>query len=162
MMHQGTRRQRKAGRLVKTGAAVIAAAVIATGVIIFNKSADPTGPLPVDLPPASGSYLGVFTKGLPTSYTGVTAFTRDIGAKPDVLMYYSGWFVPFPVGFATTAANNGAVPLVQMDPDNISIAAIASGRYDAYGSRVLRWPGLRRNRRRRCSLSWPRVCVECD
>ena len=47
-------------------------------------------------------------------------------------MYYSGWFVPFPVGFATTAAKNGAVPLVQMDPDNIKIAEIASGRYDGY------------------------------
>ena len=32
-------------------------------------------------------------------------------------MYYSGWYVPFPVGFANTAANHGAVPLVQMDPE---------------------------------------------
>ncbi len=47
-------------------------------------------------------------------------------------MYYSGWFVPFPASFATTAAKHGAVPLVQMDPDGISIAAIASGRYDGY------------------------------
>jgi hypothetical protein len=47
-------------------------------------------------------------------------------------MYYSGWFVPFPVGFANRAANNGAVPLVQMDPDRISVAGIASGRYDGY------------------------------
>ena len=39
---------------------------------------------------------------------------------------------PFRLGFATTVANNGAVPLVQMDPDNINIAAIASGRYDGY------------------------------
>jgi hypothetical protein len=47
-------------------------------------------------------------------------------------MYYSGWFVPFPVRLATTTAQNGAVPLVQMDPDGINIAAIASGRYDGY------------------------------
>jgi len=47
-------------------------------------------------------------------------------------MYYSCWFVPFPTGFARTAASNGVVPLVQMDPDNISVSAIASGRYDAY------------------------------
>ena len=32
----------------------------------------------------------------------------------------------------TTAAKNGAVPLVQMDPDGISVAEIASGRYDGY------------------------------
>ena len=62
----------------------------------------------------------------------MTAFTNATGAKPDVIMYYSGWFVPFPTSFATTAANNGAVPLVQMDPDNISVAAIASGKYDGY------------------------------
>ena len=35
-------------------------------------------------------------------------------------MYYSGWYVPFPTGFAKTIANNGAVPLVQMDPDGIA------------------------------------------
>ena len=92
----------------------------------------PTGPLPVHLPPASGSYLGVYADGVPASYGEVTAFTNATGARPDVVMYYSGWFVPFPVGFATTAANNGAAPLVQMDPDGISIAAIASGRYDGY------------------------------
>jgi hypothetical protein len=47
-------------------------------------------------------------------------------------MYYSGWFVPFPAAFAATAASNGAVPLVQMDPDKISVAKIAAGRYDGY------------------------------
>jgi hypothetical protein len=47
-------------------------------------------------------------------------------------MYYSGWFVPFPKGFAATAANGGAVPLVQMDPDGVSLARIAAGRYDGY------------------------------
>ncbi len=31
-----------------------------------------------------------------------------------------------------TAADHGAVPLVQMDPDDVSIAAIASGQYDGY------------------------------
>ena len=31
-----------------------------------------------------------------------------------------------------TVANNGAVPLVQLDPTNVSIAAIASGQYDSY------------------------------
>jgi mannan endo-1,4-beta-mannosidase len=69
---------------------------------------------------------------VPNSYTEVTAFANATGAKPDVVMYYSGWFVPFPAGFATTVAQNGAVPLVQMDPDSINIAGIASGRYDSY------------------------------
>ena len=42
-------------------------------------------------------------------------------------MYYSGWFEPFRSAFATTAAEHGAVPLVQMEPTGISIAAIAAG-----------------------------------
>ena len=113
--------------------AIIAAAAIAAGVVLYNRASDHhDGPLPVDLPQATASYLGVFTKGLPASYTGVTAFTNATGAKPDVVMYYSGWYVPFPDSFATTAANNGAVPLVQMDPDDVSVAAIAAGQYDGY------------------------------
>ena len=132
MTHQGRRRQRKPRRIVKTGVAILAAAAIATGVIIYNRSADPTGPLPVDLPPATASYLGVYASGVPASYAGVSAFSNATGAKPDVVMYYSGWFVPFPTSFARTVANNGAVPLVQMDPDSVTVAGIASGRYDGY------------------------------
>ena len=132
MKHQSRRGQGGSRRIVTIGVAIIAAAAIASGVILYNKSADPTGPLPVDLPPASGSYLGVYANGVPASYAGVTAFRSATGARPDVVMYYSGWYVPFPVRFATTTANNGAVPLVQMDPDRVSVAAIASGRYDGY------------------------------
>jgi hypothetical protein len=112
--------------------AIIAVAAIALGISLYNRSAEPTGPLPVHLPPATGSYLGLYAKGLPDSYAPVTAFTSTTGAKPDIVMYYSGWYVPFPLGFANTVANHGAVPLVQMDPDNINIARIASGRYDGY------------------------------
>lgn len=49
-----------------------------------------------------------------------------------MVLYYSGWLEPFQVHFATTAANDRAVPLVQMDPNGISITAIASGKYDGY------------------------------
>ena len=122
----------KRRRIVTIGAAIIAAAAITIGIVVFNESSEPTGPLPVHLPPASESYLGVFTKGLPDSYGPVTAFADAMGAKPNIIMYYSGWYVPFPAGFAKTVANHGAVPLVQMDPDGINIAHIASGRYDGY------------------------------
>ncbi len=133
MRHQSRRRQRKPRRFLATALAIIAAVGIAAGVILYNKTADPpNGPLPVHLPTATSSYLGVFTKGLPKSYGGVTAFTKTTGAKPDVIMYYSGWYVPFPAKFATTAANEGAAPLVQMDPEGVGVAAIASGRYDGY------------------------------
>ena len=126
---EGRRRYR---RIVTSSVAIIAAAAIAVGVSIYNRSADPIGPLPVNLPTTPQSYLGVFANSLPASYSGVTSFASATGARPDVVMYYSGWFVPFPESLAVTAANHGAVPLVQMDPDNINIARIASGRYDGY------------------------------
>ena len=44
----------------------------------------------------------------------------------------AGGLYHFPAKFAATVANNGAVPLVQMDPDKISVSRIASGRYDGY------------------------------
>jgi mannan endo-1,4-beta-mannosidase len=133
MSHQSTATIGMSRRIVTTVVAILAAVGIAAGIVIDNKLSDhPSGPLPVNLPPASGSYLGVFADGVPNSYKGVTAFTKTTGAKPDVVMYYSGWYVPFPTGFANTVANNGAVPLVQMDPDKASVAGIASGRYDGY------------------------------
>jgi len=127
------RRSRRRGRIVTSAVAVLAAVAIAAGVVIYNESSDPSvGPLPDHLPAATNSYLGVFANGVPDSYSGVTAFTKAIGTRPDVVMYYSGWYVPFPTKFATTVANEGAAPLVQMDPSGVKIAAIASGQYDGY------------------------------
>jgi mannan endo-1,4-beta-mannosidase len=126
---------RKRRRILTAGVAIVAAGAIAAGVSLYNKSADhaaPIGPLPVQLPTTPLSYIGIYTNGAPASYGGVRAFTSATGARPDVVMYYSGWFVPFPTAFADTVASNGAVPLVQMNPDKISLAAIAAGRYDGY------------------------------
>jgi len=130
-MRERRRKQRRPGRLLAVGVVIIAAAATAGAVVLHNRS-DPSGPLPVQLPASAGSYLGVYTKGLPESYAGVSAFKAATGSKPDVVMYYSGWYVPFPTKFATTVANEGAVPLVQMDPENISLSQIARGKYDAY------------------------------
>jgi hypothetical protein len=132
LKHHAASDRRKFRRIAAASVAIIVVAAIAVGIDLYQRSADRTGPLPVDLPTTSQSYLGVYAAGSPASYDGVTAFASATGAKPDLVMYYSGWFVPFPVGFATTAASNGAVPLVQMDPDGISVAKIAAGRYDGY------------------------------
>ena len=78
------------------------------------------------------SYLGIYAHGVPASYAGVAAFTKATGVRPRLVVYYSGWWEPFQAGFATTVAKHGAVPLVQIDPTHVSIAAIASGHYDAY------------------------------
>jgi mannan endo-1,4-beta-mannosidase len=133
MKHGRATSQKRPRRIARVAVAVIAVAVIAAGVAFYDKSSDPSvGPLPVRLPATPQSYLGVYTKGFPTSYSGLTAFAQATGSKPDVAMYYSGWYVPFPSGFARTAASNGVAPLVQMDPDGVSLAQIAAGRYDAY------------------------------
>jgi mannan endo-1,4-beta-mannosidase len=130
--HRNGGGSRQTGRLVKAGLAVVAAAAIAAAVIIYNTSSNQTGPLPDQLPSAVGSYLGVFESGLPAKYSEVTSFAAATGSKPDIVMYYSGWFVKFPQSFATTTADNGAVPLVQMDPDTVKVAQITSGHYDGY------------------------------
>jgi mannan endo-1,4-beta-mannosidase len=134
MKHRGQRgTQRKSRRGLTALLAIVAAAVIAAGVVVYNRAADPHGgPLPVHLPTTPASYLGVFAPGFPSSFAGLTAFKQATGSTPDMAMYYSGWYVPFPTAFARTAAASGVVPLVQMDPDGISLAGIASGRNDAY------------------------------
>jgi hypothetical protein len=132
MKHRSSAVPRRSRRVAGGALAVLAAIVLAAGVALYNRSADPSKALPVNLPTTPGSYLGIYTNGFPNSYTGLTSFAGATGTHPDLAMYYSGWFVPFPSRFATTAADNGVVPLVQMDPDGISVAAIASGKYDGY------------------------------
>jgi mannan endo-1,4-beta-mannosidase len=132
MHHRRNNQRRRSWRILTAGIAIIAVAAIAVAVRLDRKSVDPRGPLPVHLPATPDSYLGVFATGAPDSYAGVASFASATGTKPDVVAYYSGWFEPFKVGFATTAADDGAVPLVQMDPTGVSVTGIASGRYDAY------------------------------
>jgi mannan endo-1,4-beta-mannosidase len=78
------------------------------------------------------SYVGVYQSRAPASYAGVTKFTATTGITPRLVVYYSGWFESFKTAFATTAAEHGAVPLIQINPKGINLAAIASGHYDSY------------------------------
>jgi hypothetical protein len=41
------------------------------------------------------SYLGVYEPTSPASYSGVEEFTRLIGHRPRIAVYYSSWFEPF-------------------------------------------------------------------
>jgi mannan endo-1,4-beta-mannosidase len=81
---------------------------------------------------APGPYIGLYTRGVPGSYAGIKAFTTATGVNPSVVTYYSGWLEPFKSGFARAAADHDAVPLVQIDPEHVSIAAIAAGSFDSY------------------------------
>jgi beta-mannanase len=78
----------------------------------------------------------------------VTAFTAATGISPKLVVYYSGWPETFQARFAATVVRHHAIPLVQIDPTDISLSAIAGGRYDgflrsyaaavrAFGSRVI-------------------------
>jgi mannan endo-1,4-beta-mannosidase len=119
------------GAIIAVTALVVAATAIAAG--LHGRSADPARPHPpLALPHMPAAYLGVYATEAPESYAGVTAFTAATGVSPGVVLYYSGWREPFQVSFAATAARHHAIPLVQIDPTDVSLAAIAAGRYDAY------------------------------
>ena len=82
--------------------------------------------------PAPMSKLGIFEPGVPRSYTPVANFTAAAGVRPNLDVYYSGWYEPFRAAFAAAAARHGAEALVQIDPAGIDLAAIAAGTYDSY------------------------------
>jgi mannan endo-1,4-beta-mannosidase len=111
-------------------AATVAALAVAVA-FVLQVIGHQTGPGDV-LPTTPGAYVGVYPEGVPESYAGVRAFTAATGVKPSVVLYYSGWLEPFQVGFAETAIRHGAVPLVQINPYGVSLAAIAAGHYDRY------------------------------
>jgi hypothetical protein len=114
---------------VAIGAASIIVAAIA--LVSLQGSSDPaTSPSSARAKP--GTFLGVFVVGVPQSYATLRAFTATTHVRPNLVVYYSGWREPFQVRFAAVAATHGASPLVQIDPTGVSLAAIASGRYDTY------------------------------
>ena len=119
-------------RLVLLVAVVIAAAsVISAGVrIVYLPSGVPAVHAP--LPPSPASYLGVFEPGAPPGYAPVAGFARAAGKQPNLVGYYSGWAQPFASTFAERIRAHGAVPFVQIDPTDASVAAIARGAYDLY------------------------------
>ena len=114
-----------------TGVAITVTAGLHFHAITKSPMVSPTS-VSATLPATPQSYLGVYLSGVPRSYARVPAFTKTTGVKPNVLAYYSGWLEPFRVSFADAAARQGAVPLVQIDPEHVDLAAIASGQYDRY------------------------------
>jgi mannan endo-1,4-beta-mannosidase len=84
------------------------------------------------LPTAPASYIGIYREGVPSSYAVVSEFTAATGIRPDVVTYYSGWKETFQARFAAAVAKHGAVPLVQINPFGVSLAAIAAGQDDSY------------------------------
>ena len=121
-------------RLARLGTVILIAAVIAAVVAFgmrMQKTASLSGSAQV-LAAKPDSYLGVYVPGVPTSDAGLAAFGSKTGTRPNVAVYYSGWLEPFQSTFATELSTRGAVPLVQIDPTGIGLAAITHGRYNKY------------------------------
>lgn len=78
------------------------------------------------------SYLGVYEPTSPSSFKGVIEFSRIVGRQPQIAVYYSGWWEAFQVSFVQAANENHMLPMVQIEPSGISLAAIAAGQYDSY------------------------------
>jgi hypothetical protein len=124
-------------RIVAIGTALAAAAAIIVVAARHDQSAvaNSAGAAParpITLPAEPGTYLGAYAPGVPDSYANVATFTTATQVRPNVVVYYSGWLEPFWTSFATKVAKSGAVPLVQIEPTGINLAAITSGRWDGY------------------------------
>jgi len=119
-------------KVVTVGAAMLVAVAVIVAVTRHYKSVAISPAPAIVLPTTPDSYLGVYRKGVPDHYAGVTAMTDFTGVRPNVVMYYSIWKEPFRTTFAQQAARHGAVPMVQIETNKISLAAIASGHYDNY------------------------------
>lgn len=132
-MAPGTRRHKAKLTTITVAAGLVAACVaLAIQGSLPYLQADRPAPQRGGLQDAAGSYIGLYSHDAPSSFAGVQAFTMATGVKPRVVVYYSGWQEPFQTGFATTVARNGAVPLVQLNPTDTSVAAVAAGQYDSY------------------------------
>jgi hypothetical protein len=136
------------------GGIVVLVAAATTGAIIVAEPAQPGGarapgrypaasaagyfparpPYPVRAPlPMPSAYTGVYE---PTAaggwYVPLVTGSHASGKPPKIAVYYSGWSQGFNTNFADNARTSGAVPLVQIEPRGVSLAAIARGSYDSY------------------------------
>jgi mannan endo-1,4-beta-mannosidase len=128
------RRQAKARKrfgLMTYAAIAIAVVVFVRAGFVAWDALQPATSDPVH-PSQSVPYLGVYEPGSPDSYTNIDGFAHAIGRQPNLVTYYSHWQVPFNVKFATDAERHGAVTLVQIAPQGVSLASIAKGQYDGY------------------------------
>jgi hypothetical protein len=123
------------GRTLRTYVTLLVCAVVVLGAGVTVLVARPwvrTPSAPPPTPVTSVRYLGVHLVTAPGTYADITQFAGNIGVQPNIVSYYGPWQEPFQTSFAQQARQHGAVPLVQMDPANVSLADIAHGQYDSY------------------------------
>jgi mannan endo-1,4-beta-mannosidase len=139
-----TRSRRSLAILAVNGVALLAAGLVA-GVAGLHFERDKH---PVSAPLATGQrsgpaataerpappmrYLGVYVPTSPGTYSGMTRFANLTGRRPNIAVYYSSWWEPFRLQFARSARADGAMPMVQVEPHDVSLAKVAAGGYDPY------------------------------
>jgi hypothetical protein len=116
---------------VLVGAIAVTAVTVAGSRYAPSASARPPA-APAALRPRPVSYLGVYAAGAPPAYKPVVEFAKVAGRQPDLVGYFSRWEEPFNTRFAKTIHDHGAATLVQIDPTDASLSAIAAGTWDAY------------------------------
>jgi hypothetical protein len=77
-------------------------------------------------------YLGVALDGAPNSLTPVQDFAAKIGKQPNILSYYSAWGDGFDAQGVRNARSAGALPVMEWEPFDPSIADIGNGASDEY------------------------------
>jgi Glycosyl hydrolase family 26 len=131
----------KVGARAAAAAAAAAAAIAATAgcAVPVKLSWPPAGTeqSSSSLPPGlvsqgHGIPVGVYETGFPRAAASISSFAAATGVRPRLTVYYSGWSEPFWTSFANATRASGAVPVIQLQPNGIKLAAITAGRWDGY------------------------------
>ncbi len=77
-------------------------------------------------------YVGVYEPTVAGSYAPLGHGDRAADSGPRIAIAYSGWYGGFKTDFASDVGAAGAIPLIQIEPHGVSLAAIARGAYDSY------------------------------
>jgi mannan endo-1,4-beta-mannosidase len=77
-------------------------------------------------------YLGVYVKGFPPSTAFIAQFADAVGIQPDMITFYPKFGQKFDSSAACAIVKEGALPVLQWDPKNVSLANIAAGKRDRY------------------------------
>jgi hypothetical protein len=91
--------------------------------------------IPFDVRPLlrpARKYFGAALDGAPTSLGPVKDFTTKVGKQPNMLLFYTGWGDGFDARAVRNAHAMGALPVMEWEPFEPSIADIADGATDAY------------------------------
>lgn len=115
---------------------VVSGITVIAGIQGVHRAADSVPSAPkaahATLSSRSLSYLGVYEPGVPDSVAPVVTFDNAAEVKVNIAAYYSAWNEPFQQSFAAALEQEGAVPLIQIEPYGARLTAVADGEDDGY------------------------------